>query len=54
MNVSLLEVVAAILLSAASVLVLWAIRLCDSEPEKPVAPASPGRVEPAVPLRRAA
>lgn len=51
---SLLEVVAAILLSSASVLVLWAIRLCDSEPERPAAPAPRRHVEQEVPLRRAA
>jgi hypothetical protein len=54
MTVSLLEVVAAILLSGASILVLWAIRLCDAEPEPPALP-SPRRIaEPEAPLRRAA
>ena len=54
MTVSLLEIVAAILLSTASVLVLWAIRLCDGEPEKSAAPAPRRQVEHDVPLRRAA
>ena len=35
---SLLELTAAILLSSASLLVLWAIRLCDREPEEPSRP----------------
>lgn len=51
---TLLEVVAAILLSLASVLVLWAIRLCDQEPEKPAAPATRRHVAHEPPLRRAA
>ena len=54
---SLLEVVAAILLSGASILVLWAIRLCDAEPEsqpQPALPAPRRMAEPEVPLRRAA
>jgi hypothetical protein len=54
MTVSLLEVVAVILLSSASVLVLWAIRLCDGEPERPAAPAPRLRAEHDAPLRRAA
>ena len=51
---SLLEVVAVILLSSASVLVLWAIRLCDADPETPAAPGTRRLVEHDVPLRRAA
>lgn len=54
MTVSLLEVVAVILLSSASVLVLWAIRLCDSEPEKPAAPAPRTGTGHDATLRRAA
>lgn len=55
MTVSLLEVIAAILLSGASILVLWAIRLCDAEPEPQPARSAPRRMaEPEVPLRRAA
>lgn len=51
---SLLEVVAAILLTGASALVLWAIRLCDAEPQKPAAPATRRHAQQEVPLRRAA
>ncbi len=52
---TLLEAVAAILLSSASILVLWAIRLCDAEPEPPARPAPRRIAEPAeVSLRRAA
>jgi hypothetical protein len=54
MTVSLLEVVAAILLSTASILVLWAIQLCDSEPEEPAAPAPRRHAEHDERLRRAA
>ena len=51
---TLLEAVAAILLLSASALVLWAIRLCDAEPQTTAAPR-PARVEHEdVPLRRAA
>jgi hypothetical protein len=55
MTVTLLEAVAAILLLSASALVLWAIRLCDAEPQTPAAPLPRARVEHEdVPLRRAA
>jgi hypothetical protein len=60
MTVSLLELTAAILLSSASLLVLWAIRLCDREPEEPVSPVTRNRLRAAAPepeemtLRRAA
>jgi hypothetical protein len=55
-TVSLLQIVAVSLLSAASLLVLWAIRLCDLEPETPAAPPSRRviREEDVEPLRRAA
>lgn len=54
---SLLQIVAVTLLSATSLLVLWAIRLCDVEPEAPASPAPDRRVlraEDVEPLRRAA
>jgi hypothetical protein len=57
MTVSLLQIVAVILLSATSLLVLWAIRLCDIEPETPAAPAPTRRAiqdQDVEPLRRAA
>lgn len=51
---TLLEAVAAILLLSASALVLWAIRLCDAEPQ-PAAPQPRAHVaHEDVPLRRAA
>ena len=52
---TLLEAVAAILLVSASALVLWAIRLCDADPQVPAAPAPRQHVpHEDVPLRRAA
>lgn len=57
---SLLQVVAVILLSSASLLVLWAIRLCDREPEETVSPSTRNRLRAAdlepeeMSLRRAA
>jgi len=54
MTVSLLEIVAVILLSTASILVLWAIRLCDADPGTPAESAPRRHVEREVPLRRAA
>ena len=57
---SVLEIVAAILLSSASLLVLWAIRLCDRDPEEPVSLGTRNRLRTASPepdeitLRRAA
>jgi len=55
MTVILLEAAAAILLLSASALVVWAIRLCDAEPQTPAASIPRPRVEPEdVPLRRAA
>jgi hypothetical protein len=58
--VNFLEIVAAILLSSASLMVLWAIRLMDREPDEPVSVSTRHRlrtVEPEpeeIPLRRAA
>lgn len=57
---SLIEVIAAILLSSASVMVLWAIRLFDREPDEPVSVSTRHRLRTAepepepMPLRRAA
>lgn len=57
---SLIEIIAAILLSSASLMVLWAIRLMDREPDEPVSVSTRHRlrtVEPEpdeMPLRRAA
>ena len=51
---TLLEAVAAILLLSASALVLWAIRLCDAEPQTTVAPRPRAHVEHEDVLRRAA
>lgn len=57
---NLLEIVAAILLSSASLMVLWAIRLMDREPDEPVSVSTRHRLRTAepepeeIPLRRAA
>lgn len=51
---TLLQIVAAIMLTCTGALVVWAIRLCDIEPEAPAAPPARASRPQEPPLRRAA